>query len=61
MQLAASRMQHLHGRQSHATFAWPPVACNICMAASRMQHFHALAASAVQSRQFFSIPLREQL
>jgi hypothetical protein len=40
---------------------WPPVACNISMAASRMQHFHALAASTVQSRQFFSIPLLEQL
>jgi hypothetical protein len=49
MQLAASRMQHFHGRQSHATFPWrqlhatfpwPPVAYNISMAASCMQHFH---------------------
>jgi hypothetical protein len=64
MQLAATRVQFACN--------WRPLGYNLYatgghsgtfymrLAASRMQTFHALAASCVQSRQFFASTLREQ-
>jgi hypothetical protein len=65
MRLTATRLQF--------PCDWPPLGFNLYangghlgtiymrIAASRMQTLHALAASCVQSRQFFASTLREQL
>jgi hypothetical protein len=63
MRLAVTRVQFACdwrplGYNLHATGGHP---IYMRLAASRMQTLHALAASCVQSRQFFASTLREQL
>jgi hypothetical protein len=64
--VAASRMQ-ISVDFIHVAFYWRLATSGhsgtiyMRLAVSRMQHLHALAASCLQSRQFFARTLREQL